>query len=414
MSALPGKLRVAVRLLKTKGPGAVARAMGRLAFSLQRRLRHRLSGLFLRLHHGRCTERKPCPRERVLYITSRYEAENGQTARYRIFNIREALGRRAKTRFEIIEDGIGGDERMIARFDLIVLMRLSWSAEAARLAVNAQRHGVKLVFDIDDVIFLPDTLPDFYRAVGCADPEERAAYAAAFAEYHETFRHCAFATVTTPYLKQLMEQNGKRAWVIPNGYNQTQKRLAERFAAEKPAEPVLGYLSGTKTHDRDFACALPGILRLMREDSSVRLNVVGHLDRSLLPPEIRARTQTHGFVGWKKLIRLAAQTNINLAPLEPGNPFCSAKSELKFFEAALLGTPTAASATDTFVRCIRDGENGMLVTGAEGWYNALKSLAGDSALRARLAGNARSTAEARYSPAAVSARALAVYREIIG
>lgn len=412
MSAFFGKFHVAARLFRAKGLSAVVQAAGRLAFSLRRRLRHRVSGLFLRLFG--CHARKPCARPRVLYVTSRYEAENGQTARYRIHNLRRALRHRAKTRFEILEDGAADDERMLARYDIVVLMRLAWSDAAARLADTVRRYGGRLVFDIDDVIFLPETLPDFFHAAGCTDETDRAAYARAFDEYHETFLHCGFATVTTPYLKSLMEQNGRRAWVIPNSYNRTQERLARRFVKRKPDGPVLGYLSGTRTHDRDFACALPGIVRLMRENANVRLRVVGHLDTSLLPPEMSPRTEILPFVGWKKLMRLAAQTSVNLAPLDLSNPFCSAKSELKFFEAALLSIPTVASATDTFARCIRDGENGMLVTDTDGWYNALDRLSRDAALRARIADNARRTAQNEYSPAAAAARALAVYREIIG
>ena len=40
-----------------------------------------------------------------------------------------------------------------------------------------------------------------------------------------------------------------------------------------------------------------------------------------------------------------ARFDINLAPLEVGNPFCEAKSQLKFFEAGLVNCTTIASPT---------------------------------------------------------------------
>ena len=45
-----------------------------------------------------------------------------------------------------------------------------------------------------------------------------------------------------------------------------------------------------------------------------------------------------------------ARFDINLAPLEPDNPFCDAKSELKYFEGALAGVCTIASPVGPFRR----------------------------------------------------------------
>src|SRR6202035_5617488 len=55
-----------------------------------------------------------------------------------------------------------------------------------------------------------------------------------------------------------------------------------------------------------------------------------------------------------------ARFDINIAPLEVGNPFCEAKSELKFFEAALVEVCTVASPTGPLQRAIREGETGKL------------------------------------------------------
>ena len=71
-------------------------------------------------------------------------------------------------------------------------------------------------------------------------------------------------------------------------------------------------------------------------------------------------------IEWRHMVPLdrlpeeMARFDVNLVPLEVGNPFCEAKSDLKFFEAALAGACTIASPTGPFRRVIRDGENGVL------------------------------------------------------
>ena len=76
---------------------------------------------------------------------------------------------------------------------------------------------------------------------------------------------------------------------------------------------------------------------------------------------------------------------MNLAPLEVGNPFCEAKSELKYFEAALAGVPTIASPTGPYRRAIRHGETGFLAETSSEWRDALERLVGNADLRTQIA-----------------------------
>ncbi len=93
-----------------------------------------------------------------------------------------------------------------------------------------------------------------------------------------------------------------------------------------------------------------------------------------------------------------ARFDINLAPLEVGNPFCEAKSELKFFEAALVEVCTVASPTGPMRRAIRDGETGRLADTPAEWDAALRTLIDDPALRRRMAHAAYLDVLARFGP----------------
>jgi glycosyltransferase involved in cell wall biosynthesis len=78
------------------------------------------------------------------------------------------------------------------------------------------------------------------------------------------------------------------------------------------------------------------------------------------------------FQDFINLQRVIGSTEINIAPLQD-NAFTNCKSELKYFEAAAVGTITIASPTYTFARAIDHGENGYLANSYE-WFDQLQEV----------------------------------------
>jgi GT2 family glycosyltransferase len=116
----------------------------------------------------------------------------------------------------------------------------------------------------------------------------------------------------------------------------------------------------------------------------------------------------------EKLPEAMSRFDINLAPLQAGNPFCEAKSELKHFEAALVEVPTVASPTGPMRRAIRDGETGFLATSPEDWYRALIALVDDAALRRRIGHAAYLDVLWPHGPERRAQRMLAMLRQVQG
>jgi hypothetical protein len=85
-------------------------------------------------------------------------------------------------------------------------------------------------------------------------------------------------------------------------------------------------------------------------------------------------------------------------PLQAGNPFCEAKSELKYFEAALAGVCTLASPVGPYARTIRHGFNGFLAASPADWEAVLTRLLGDPALRRQVAQTALNDVLWTYGP----------------
>jgi len=100
---------------------------------------------------------------------------------------------------------------------------------------------------------------------------------------------------------------------------------------------------------------------------------------------------------------LMARMDIVLAPLEAGNVFCRAKSEIKFVEAGALGLPVAASDIDPYRDAISNGLDGFLASGEREWTQALSTLIQDPQLRITVGEAARQAILKSYSPQARTA-----------
>jgi Glycosyl transferase family 2/Glycosyl transferases group 1 len=172
----------------------------------------------------------------------------------------------------------------------------------------------------------------------------------------------------------------------------------------------IGYAAGTRTHQRDFAVASNAVARVLREREQCRLvlfrfdTVEGDKAPGVDIGEFAAFEGLEGQIEWREMVPLAdlpgelARFDVNIAPLEAGNVFCEAKSELKFFESALVDVPTVASPTEPYRSVIRHGENGYLANDPEDWYAALLLLVDDPLLRVRLGRAAQRDALWRFGP----------------
>jgi glycosyltransferase involved in cell wall biosynthesis len=372
--------------------------IGRVALRLWHSVVDRIAGNFPRRSE----------KMRILYITTEFEAYHSQTVRYRIHNFRQALFGIAKTRFELVKE-----VHSLEWADVVILMRTTWTKEVDEIFKKADKLRVPVVFDVDDIIFLPEYAKNYCIALDDTSDENIELHRKEFEGFEKTFKRCLFATASTSFIAEKMERAGKRAFVLHNGLNKKQLKIAAA-AYRKPQDVrAIGYLSGTKTHDRDFQQVLPALEKIIAEYPDVVLRLAGYIDVSTLPPTLAKKMQTACYMSWGRLMKYGAQNYINIAPLDISNPFCHAKSELKYFEAAIVAVPTVASATDTFSRCIENEKNGMLASSEEDWYRALKKLLDDKMFYEHLAQEAKHQAALHYSPEAAASEVMEAYRAII-
>jgi GT2 family glycosyltransferase/glycosyltransferase involved in cell wall biosynthesis len=300
--------------------------------------------------------------------------------------------------------------------DLVYIWRAAWDEDnVAPVVENARKRGAPVVFDIDDLIVEPalvgTDLIDGLRSQnhdlqGIMDFFERLQKTLAAADY---------ACTPTPFLTQYVQRYSstpvdKVAFRIPNGFDEAfvkKARLAARTRRSEPKDGLvrIGYATGSKTHQADFAKAAPAVARILREHPEARLVAfTGQWGPVLDLAEFPEFDGLAGQVEWRQFVPIAdlpfelARFDINLAPLEVGNIFCEAKSELKYFESALVDTPTVASPTEPYRIAIEHGVSGFLADSTEEWYAALKALMDDPALRRSMARTAQFDSIVRYGP----------------
>jgi glycosyltransferase involved in cell wall biosynthesis/SAM-dependent methyltransferase len=309
-------------------------------------------------------------------------------------------------------DEIPGRLRELEAADAVIIWRAAWDEQVSMGVDAARRGGAKIVFDVDDLMFDPDLarldVIDGIRTQGLREEAVRQYYC----RVRSTMSAADLCLATTDELAAHMRNALKPTVILANGFDNstlTASRLAarRRLAAKPDGLVRIGYAGGTRTHQRDFALCASAIGEIIREHPECRLVAFRSVDSSAAFldveefPALRGledKIEWRNFVPLKQLPEEVARFDINLSPLEVGNPFCEAKSELKFFEAALAGVPTIASPTGPFRRAIRHGETGFLAATPSEWCHALKRLVTDPILRRRVSAAARRDVLWSYGP----------------
>ena len=274
----------------------------------------------------------------------------------------------------------GRTRRMLANviktYDILIFHRVGYDVIIDWLIQQAQEQGKITIFETDDLVFVPG-MTGWIAALSDFSETEVEQYEEGVERYARTFQRCKYFLASTGFLAEIAERMGKRSFVVRNALGQDFIDRAEEACSMRQNDQsrlVIGYGSGTKTHDKDFLEAANALLHIMEKYDYVILQIVGDLSLDSRFYRYRERIRRIPQVNWDQWPFFLSSFDINIAPLERGNPFCRAKSELKYFEAGILGIPTVASKIDAFEYAIIHGKNGFLATATDEWIEALELL----------------------------------------
>ena len=325
-----------------------------------------------------------------------YFAENvhSSTFRYRAANMAEVLNAPApmaalQTSAACFFSGdLHHSAAIAASADVLVISRARYDAALAELVHQFKAQGKRVWFDLDDWVVDTQAIDLIIKTLGQDASDEVLNYwYSVVGRMAQALRLCDGAITTNDYLADKLRffiaaPARDHVKVIPNFINQAQLEVSEQLYQRKlaagflPAETIkLGYFSGSATHNLDFALLAAALVAVMTADTRVQLVLVGPLDvekalGAKFAAQFASRITQHGLTDYLTLQHLIAEVDFNLVPLQ-NNEFTNCKSELKFFDAAAVGTLSIASPTFPYAKAIRHGDNGYLADD-DAWEVVLK------------------------------------------
>ncbi|MEO8055551.1 MAG: glycosyltransferase [Acidobacteriota bacterium] len=283
----------------------------------------------------------------------------------------------------------GSDARIPPCDVLVVERHVLWpeSEQRERLAAvfdACRGRGTRIVYTLDD------NLLDLNRERPWGFPTETMRGVIRFLA-----RTADAVVVSTPALAERFAHLNSRVHVIPNALDE---RL---FGAPPEPAPARGRLTvgfmGTLTHEADLMMVLRPLLGLLRRaHGGIRLEVVGGVDGGRfkealggMPVKMIETGDTHEYPKFVAWMREHVRWDFAIAPLED-DAFTRCKSDLKYLDYGALAIPAVFSDVRPYRDTVRHRETGLVVPNdPDAWAAVLEEMAGDEALRARLARAAR-------------------------
>ncbi|KKW05897.1 MAG: Methyltransferase type 11 [Candidatus Moranbacteria bacterium GW2011_GWE1_49_15] len=288
-------------------------------------------------------------------------------------------------------------------FKVFVFHRTLHTKKIAKMIEKIKSQGKEIIFDTDDLVYDAEYFKktEAYKSMNSL---QKKLYENGLGSEILNDPYVKTCTTTTSFLADKLREKGKTVFVVPNKLSKKDLEIAEEVYNSRDIMRLrdnrakrIGYFSGAATNNKNFATVNDALHSLMKKYEDLELFLVGHLDIDSKLNEFGDRIKRHPYADREQHFKNLGFVDIDIAPLEIGDAFCEAKSEIKFFEAGAVGVPIVAAATQTFKEAIEDGTDGFLANGTEEWMEKLEKLILSEPLRNKIGEKAREKVLQKYS-----------------
>ncbi|MDB5875007.1 MAG: glycosyl transferase group 1 [Ramlibacter sp.] len=336
-----------------------------------------------------------------------YEKADNSTFRYRVHNMVEVLNTGdddVGASYFFLAD-LGSLEEIADMATVLVMCRTRYDHRINRLVAAFRHRGKRVLYDIDDFVFHSEYADILINTLDAdADnPQVWDYWFAYLSRMGTALKMCDGGIATNEHLAGHMHAfAGIPVEIVPNFMNREQLALSERVfeakATQAPAQDGLvhlGYFSGSPSHNRDYALVVPALEELLEENDRLGVVVVGYIEAGPRLERFGPRVKRYPFQDYVNLQRLIGSVEFNLMPLQ-FNTFTDCKSELKYFEAAAVGTLSIASPSYVYGRTIKHNVNGFLARSYE-WAGVVRQALARLPEYRAIAEHAHADAIAKYA-----------------
>lgn len=322
---------------------------------------------------------KKAERKTVAFLYPQFDSS---TFRYRGYNITETL------EYSLRWGGAYFERKDIAvlmndlkYIDVLVMIRCAWEIELDILINKAKQQGTKICYDVDDLIYSPKYMPTVINTLGLERGAEWDFWFGLTARNWLIINKCDATITTNVFLAKYLESDiNKPCYIIKNYLNWIQESVSTEYFNQKQnihSEKMfeIGYFSGSPTHMNDVMVIMPEMEEFLNKYRNSIFKIVGYAMNFPQEYQYLIETGRIQFVPFQTFVGLQyeqAKVDINVVPLV-NNEFSNCKSELKYFENAIVGTITCATPSFTYSKAIENGDNGYLCEKGE-WLPAFEKI----------------------------------------
>lgn len=284
-----------------------------------------------------------------------------------------------------------------------IIFRLPAFSNVLMLTLYARRLGVKLFYDIDDLIFDDRHFPGPFESYSGLIKRGTHTHLAMDTPFFRVAMAAAGDVIvsTEPLAEVARELLGPAA-AVQVQRNMVGLELASAATLPRVREDDdkirIFFGSGTLAHKAEFYdVVVPAIARIMAKRPNVELHLVGAfvVPTSLAGFASRIKVEPAGMT-YGAYVELVREADINIAVMEDSIAV-DCKSELKWFEAGIFGIPSVVSPSGNYVDVLTDNQDVLFARTANEWHHKLLSLIDKPALRERIGAEAKHKIEQSYT-----------------
>ena len=303
------------------------------------------------------------------------------TFRYRGYNVIQTMKDNEKYNVHcFIYEELNELYSILDKLDLVILQRAFWSFELESFVSVLKKNNIRVLFDIDDLIYCPRYVPEYFNNVSRYNDDFINYYFSYSKRLELMAQMCDGFIVTTENLYNHVKKDFKKpVWIFHNYLNLEQEKASEKVIELKKdsysnEKFLIGYFSGSPSHKRDLEIAESALLKLMDKYEDIYLKIVGFMEFSGELQKLKddGRIIFSDLVSFEELQYEIGKVDLNIVPLQKYK-FNDCKSELKYFEASIVNTLTLATDNVVYQKCIEDGVDGFL-TDEFSWFEKMEYI----------------------------------------